>query len=82
MGLQNPEGVMYLNCESGKRLPFKTKFKQYIITDPLQVLEAFDHAESSPEIHTIVVDSLTYLHFCKYFLNHLESYALYFLVLI
>ena len=52
---------MYLNCESGKRLPFKTKFKQYIITDPLQVLEAFDHAESSPEIHTIVVDSLTYL---------------------
>ena len=61
MGLQNPEGVMYLNCESGKRLPFKTKFKQYIITDPLQVLEAFDHAESSPEIHTIVVDSLTYL---------------------
>ncbi len=61
MGLKNPEGVMYLNCEAGKRLPFPAKFKQYTITDPLQVLEAFDVAESKPEIHTIVVDTLTYL---------------------
>lgn len=61
MGLEKPEGVMYLNCEAGKRLPFKAKFKQFTITDPLQVNEAFDHAETIPEIHTIVVDSLTYL---------------------
>lgn len=61
MGLEKPEGVMYLNCEAGKRLPFKAQFKQFTITDPLQVNEAFDHAETIPEIHTIVVDSLTYL---------------------
>ncbi len=61
MGIKNPEGVMYLNCESGKRLPFRAKFKQYVITDPLQVLEAFDHAETMEGVHTIVVDSLTYL---------------------
>ncbi len=61
MGLDNPEGVMYLNCESGKRLPFKAKFKQFVITDPLQVYEAFDHAETLPDIHTIVVDTTTYL---------------------
>ena len=61
MGIKNPEGVMYLNCEAGKRLPFRAKFKQYVITDPLQVLEAFDHAETMEGIHTIVVDSLTYL---------------------
>lgn len=61
MNLENPEGVMYLNCESGKKLPFKTKFKQYVITDPLQVNEAFEAAEKMPEVHTIVVDSLTYL---------------------
>ena len=61
MGLENPEGVMYLNCEAGKRLPFKSKFKQYVITDPLQVIEAFDHAESQKDVHTIVIDSLTYL---------------------
>lgn len=61
MGLKNPEGVMYLNCEAGKKLPFKAKFKQYTITDPLQVTEAFGAAEGMPEVHTIVVDSLTYL---------------------
>lgn len=61
MGLKNPEGVMYLNCESGKKLPFKAKFKQYTITDPFQITEAFDAAEGMPEIHTIVIDSLTYL---------------------
>ena len=59
MGLDNPEGVMYLNCEAGKKLPFKTKFKQYTITDPLQVHEAFEAAESKPEIHTIVIDTVT-----------------------
>jgi len=61
MQLEKPEGVMYLNCEAGKKLPFKSKFKQYVITDPLQVMEAFDAAESLPDVHTIVVDSLTYL---------------------
>ena len=61
MGLTDPEGVMYLNCEAGKRLPFKAKFKQYTITEPLQVFEAFDAAETLPTVHTIVVDSLTYL---------------------
>lgn len=58
---QNPEGLMYLNCESGKRLPFRNKFRNYTITDPLQVFEAFEYAETVPEVHTIVVDSLTYL---------------------
>ena len=61
MGLKNPEGVMYLNCEAGKKLPFKAKFKQFTITDPLQVIEAFTAAEGMPDIHTIVVDSLTYM---------------------
>lgn len=59
--LDNPEGVMYLNCEAGKKLPFKSKFKQFTITDPMQVLEAFDVAETMPDIHTIAVDTLTYL---------------------
>jgi len=61
MNIEKPEGVMYLNCEAGKRLPFKAKFKQFTITDPLQVFEAFEAAETMPDIHTIVVDSLTYL---------------------
>lgn len=61
MDLENQEGVMYLNCEAGKKLPFKAKFKQFTITDPLQVYEAFNTAETMDEVHTIVVDSLTYL---------------------
>lgn len=63
MNLKNHEGVMYLNCESGKKLPFKNKFKEFVITDPYQVLEAFDAAESGkvPGIHTIVVDTLTFM---------------------
>jgi hypothetical protein len=61
MGLQNDDGVWYANCESGKRLPFKTKFRQFTITDPLQVYELFDTAETKPEVHTIVIDTLTYL---------------------
>jgi hypothetical protein len=61
MFLDDPKGVMYLNCESGKKLPFKSKFEEYTIVDPMQVVEAFQAAEEMPHVHTIVVDSLTYL---------------------
>ncbi len=59
--LDKPEGVMYLNCENGKKLPFKSKFKEYTVVDPTQIYEAFDKAEKMKDIHTIVIDSLTYL---------------------
>jgi hypothetical protein len=61
--IENPEGVMYLNTESGKKLPFRSKFKQAIITDPMQVYAVFDLAETpeKADMHTIVVDSQTYL---------------------
>jgi hypothetical protein len=71
--LKKQEGVMYLNAESGKKLPFANKFARYTITDPYQVLQAFDHVQSNNgtithpqlnkpvEIHTIVIDSLTFL---------------------
>jgi hypothetical protein len=61
MYLDKPEGVMYLNCENGKRTPFKSKFQEFTITDPLQIIEAIDEAENMPNIHTIVIDSLTYM---------------------
>lgn len=61
MGLDNPEGVLYLNCEAGKKLPFRAKFIQKTVTDPMQINEAFEWAETQPQVHTIVVDSLTYL---------------------
>lgn len=60
-GLQKPEGVIYLNCENGKKLPFKSRFKEFTITDPNQIYQAFVEAEKLPDVHTIVIDSLTYL---------------------
>lgn len=59
--LKNDPNIMYLNTESNKRLPFKHVFKDYNITDPYQVTEAFEMAETKPNLHTIVVDTLTYL---------------------
>lgn len=61
MGLRNPEGVLYLNCEAGKKLPFRSKFIEKVVNDPLQVIEGFQWAETQPQIHTIIVDTLTYL---------------------
>lgn len=68
-GIPKPEGVMYLNCEAGKRLPFRgANFMRnkdgkvgFTITDPYQVYEAFNFAEKTPDCHTIAVDSLTYM---------------------
>lgn len=60
--LRNLQNVLYLNCESGKKLPFKPKnFKEVTITDPYQVYEAFTWAESQPEIKYIVLDGLNFL---------------------
>ena len=61
LAMDKPEGVMYLNCENGKKLPFKSKFKEYTVVDPTQVYEAFAEAEKMKDVHTIVIDSLTYL---------------------
>jgi len=61
MQLENPEGVIYLNCESGKKLPFPAKFDRYTIVDPDQVYEAFEFAETKNDVHTIVIDSISYL---------------------
>lgn len=62
VSLLNLENVLYLNCESGKKLPFKPKtFIQKTITDPYQVYEAFTWAEEQDEIKTIVIDGLNYL---------------------
>lgn len=63
MAIKNPEGVMYLNAE-GKQLPFRSKFKEHRITDPLQVYEALDYItnpESGKPFHTLVIDSFTFL---------------------
>lgn len=61
MGLENPESIWYLNCEAGKKLPFKSKFREFTITDPLQIYEAFDAAEGKNDCSALVIDTQTYL---------------------
>lgn len=61
MDIKDPQGVMYLNCEAGKKLPFRSKFQEYTITDPMQIIEAIQAAEQDESIHTIVIDSLSFL---------------------
>ncbi len=61
MGITDPEGVAYANCEAGKKLPFRSKFKEIVITDPYQVIQLLQEVENMPEIHTVVIDSLSFL---------------------
>lgn len=61
--LPNQEGVWYLNCEGGGKsdLPFPNSFTSFVITDPYQVYDAIEAAESKEHVHTIVVDSITFM---------------------
>lgn len=61
MGMRQDPGILYLNCESGKKLPFKDKFLKVTITDPLDIYAAFEDAEEMDDIHTIVIDTATYM---------------------
>lgn len=57
--LKNPEKVMYLNCEH-KKTPFRNRFQEFKIVDPLQVYEAFTAAEDM-DIDVIALDSVTFM---------------------
>lgn len=59
--IKKPEGVLYLNCEAGKDLPFRSKFRKEVITDPYQVFDFIEEVEEDPDIHTVVIDSMSML---------------------
>ena len=60
--LPNQDKWLYLNCESGKMPSFKNKLRDFTITDPVQIFDAFDYAKEYPsKVDGIIIDSLTYL---------------------
>lgn len=61
MNLKDPEGVLYLNCESGKELPFPSKFAIANITDPMSIYDYIQKADKSEKFHTVVIDTITYM---------------------
>ena len=69
MNFKGPEGVLYLNCEGGKPLPFKNKFKRVTIDDPKEVLEILQKVkeDARKRYHTIVIDTVSFL------MNRFES---------
>ena len=62
MGLSDPTRVHYYGTEAGKRLPFKSQFQEFRITEPEQVLEGLQYALDNPtEVSKVVIDSATFL---------------------
>lgn len=60
--IKNQERWLYLNCESGKRLPFKNKFNSVTITDPMHVQEYLQDCIDNPgEVDGVIIDSITFL---------------------
>jgi hypothetical protein len=51
----------YLNCEAGKRLPFRNDFRSFRIDDPYQIYEAFDHGTGDKDCHGIIIDTATFM---------------------
>jgi hypothetical protein len=59
--IRNQPNWLYLNCEAGKRLPFRNDFQSFRIEDPYQIYEAFDHGTGNNDVHGIVIDTATFM---------------------
>ena len=62
--LRNRTDVLYLNCEGGKPLPFKNKFKNKVIVDPEDIItmleELAELRENSP-FNFVVIDTISFM---------------------
>lgn len=59
--LEHQEKWYLLNTEAGKLPPFRHKFQHYRVSDPYQVIDAFEHGKEDANCEGIIVDSLTFL---------------------
>ena len=62
--MRDRNDVLYLNCEGGKPLPFKNKFKNKIITDPediIDMLEEIEELGSENPFNFIVIDTISFM---------------------
>lgn len=59
--LPNQERVVYFSCDAGKGLPFKNKFLNVPITDPMQLIEYITELQGNPDYDLCIIDTLTYL---------------------
>lgn len=77
------KGVLYFNCEGGKPLPFRNKFKKITIDDPVEIFEYLQmiinmvngytdddgdvHEPQASPFHTIIIDTISFM------MNRFES---------
>ena len=61
MNIRNQDRWIYLNCEAGKRLPFRNKFIAKTVTDPYQIYEGFDYIKGNKDFDGIIIDTITFL---------------------
>lgn len=60
--MRGQEGVLYINCEGGKPLPFKNKFKRVTIDDPEEIFDLYQQVIDNPgKFHTIIVDTVSFM---------------------
>lgn len=59
--LHDPENVAYMCCENNKALPFSAKFQSVTIEKPMEVYQSFEELEPMTNIHSIAIDSLSFL---------------------
>lgn len=60
--IRNQEKWLYLNCEAGKRLPFRNKFAEQVVTDPYQVTDNLQLAVENPDaVNGVIIDTATFL---------------------
>jgi hypothetical protein len=61
MNIPHQERWAYLNCEAGKRLPFRNKFQSLTITDPYEVHDALDNITGNEDFDGVIIDTVTFL---------------------
>lgn len=63
MNFKGQEGVLYLNCEGGKPLPFKNNFKRVTIEDPLEIPALLERVKEDTKgrYHTVVIDTISFM---------------------
>lgn len=60
--IRKQERWIYINCEAGKRLPFKNKFINARVDDPYQVYGFVDEAINNPDsVDGLIIDSSTFM---------------------
>lgn len=60
--IRNQKRWVYINCEAGKRLPFKNDFINGRVNDPWQVYEYVDDAIDNPDkVDGIIIDTATFM---------------------